>query len=899
MKTLFEGASCTGQRWVSKTEPELGLGTLVEINKKTITLKFDASACTRQYAIAGAPLKRVIFKPGDEITLKDNTTLTVETVTESNGLFIYSDGQSRACETDLNDTINFSMPENRLYAGITDSNKLFDLRYQLLAARSCYDRSDAKGFLGGRVELIPHQFFIADTVTSRYIPRVLLSDETGLGKTIEACLILHKLLVTHRAQRILIIVPESLVHQWFIELYRKFNLSFMIFNPEYGHGDGIDPDENPFSGYQQGIISMDMLADPQKRRLIIKAGWDMVVIDEAHHITDNTERLEFARALSQTVSGMILLSATPEQMGVENHFLHLNLLDPDRYFDFDAYLSETNQYQSVIQTVIEKIKKKEPVTDFLDSYGPGRVIFRNKRHVVKGFPKRVTRFAPLAADTRQVLRVNEEFLEKNKIRPDAFENDPRVLYLLKLIKSKEKILVICRSKEKAIAIENAVTSRISVNIVRFDETMSLLQRDRNAAWFAGETGAQVLICSEIGSEGRNFQFVHHLCLLDLPLNPELLEQRIGRIDRIGQKNRVQIHVPFIRGSVYEILARWFMEGLNLFNENRDGVHLVFKAFESQLADLLNKTRQDQAVDEPTLSHLIQKTRIFCKDIDRKITRNKNILLEMNSFKPDLARKIIHQISELEQNKDLENILIRVLDHYGFEADEIDRTILTLKADRPADETFSGFSSRSEAATFDRVTAVAREDVDFFSWDHPFVQRTFEHFLTSGTGSCTTAVFQQGHQGIWLETVFVPECVAPEGLDMERYLPPSPIRIVLDHEGNSITDTKKVANASGKLEQDHGAWFNDIEQVKDILLPSLLKKSHEIVKGISKPLIRDAREKINQIAGQEVTRLKQLQKINPDVKADEIFLAQQHLDSLLKYLSTARLRLDALRLIRLQ
>jgi len=81
--------------------------------------------------------------------------------------------------------------------------------------------------------LIPHQFYIAGEVSSRYLPRILLADETGLGKTIEACLIIHRLLLSERISRILILVPDSLVHQWFVEMYRRFNLSFCIVNDAF------------------------------------------------------------------------------------------------------------------------------------------------------------------------------------------------------------------------------------------------------------------------------------------------------------------------------------------------------------------------------------------------------------------------------------------------------------------------------------------------------------------------------------------------------------------------------------------------------------------------------------------------------------------------------------------
>jgi len=908
-------ALCLGQRWISQAEPELGLGTLVDITHRTISIYFDASDCTRQYVLKSAPIQRIIFKPGDTIQLKDKTSLVVNTVFESEGLMFYSgssDNHSAVCETQLCDTISFSEPQNRLFAGITDTNKLFNLRYQIQTSKAGYDSSLAKGFLGGQVELIPHQFYIADTVTSRYIPRVLLSDETGLGKTIEACLILHKLLITSRAKRVLIIVPESLTHQWFIELYRKFNLSFMIINEAFCQDLKLsDPDLNPFSEYQLGIISTNTLDSAKKRSQIIAAGWDMVVIDEAHHLTDHSGIYEFVLKLSKNVFGMMLLTATPEQMGVKNHFLHLQLLDPERYFDFDVYQLETNQYQATIQTVKEMIQKNEPIDHILDSYGPGRVIFRNKRNVVKGFPKRVAHLIALSGTASQIERNNLEFFENQKIMLDEFNQDPRIVFLVKWIKGqiknqtksptekRSKILVICRSKEKAIAIEHAIYKHISVDVVRFDETMSLLQRDKNAAWFANETGAQVLICSEIGSEGRNFQFVHNLFLFDLPLNPELLEQRIGRIDRIGQKNDVHIHVPFVLGSAYEVLAKWFMHGLNLFECNIDGVHLIYNQFEKPLTDLLECCKNGCDVKEEDLNDLIEKTGVFCRDINETLTRGKNILLEMNSFKVHEAQIIIDEVTRMDQESELEQILIHALDHYGIETDDIDKTIFKLQTNQIMDTKLPSFSRMTDAMTFSRKTAVIRDDIDFLSWDHSFVQQTIEYFITNATGSCSTVVLKTGHPGVWLETVYILECVAPQYLNLERYLQAQPIRIVLDHEGRDITSNHSFKSLMGKLDQDHGNWFKDLEQVRQVLIPTLIQKSQNIAQDQSQPLIQRGIAKIKSMVGKEIKRLKQLKKVNPDIKEDEIVLAKKQMKTLLEHLSTARVRLDALRLIRLE
>ena len=121
------------------------------------------------------------------------------------------------------------------------------MRYKTIEAYSKVRRSPAVGFLGGRIDLIPHQLFIANEVSSRFCPRVLLADEVGLGKTIEACLVLHRLHLTGRASRILIIVPEILVHQWFVELYRRFNHWFTIMDADRCAAAAMQNDsQNPF-----------------------------------------------------------------------------------------------------------------------------------------------------------------------------------------------------------------------------------------------------------------------------------------------------------------------------------------------------------------------------------------------------------------------------------------------------------------------------------------------------------------------------------------------------------------------------------------------------------------------------------------------------------------------------
>ena len=749
------------------------------------------------------------------------------------------------------------------------------------------------------MELIPHQFFIAHAVASRYVPRVLLSDETGLGKTIEACLILHKLIISHRIQRVMIIVPESLTHQWFIELYKRFNLSFMILNETYclnldRRGKGI----NPFLEHQLAIVSFDFLDSLRWHAKILDAGWDMVVVDEAHHITDNEKTHDFLQRLSRSAPGLMLLTATPEQMGIKNHFLHLRLLDPHRYFDFDAYCKESRQYEKTIKTVKDLLQKGENIDPILDSYGPGRVMFRNRRQLITGFPKRVPRVTGLDADPARIRAVNREFFDPETKISEELHQDPRIFYLLELIRQKEKILVISSSRQKALAVEAALARHISVDMARFDESMSLLQRDRNAAFFSREDGARILISSEIGSEGRNFQFVHHLFLFDLPVNPELLEQRIGRLDRIGQKNDIQIHVPYIRGTGFEILARWYADGLNLFARNVNGLHLIYKAFESDLHDLFTRLREDEILDEAGLEKLIKQTRVLGAKTEKKMAQGKDILLEMNSFKPGPARSIIRAVETFDEDRHLEDILIEVLRHYGIETDFMNESVFRLNFKDVMDENFPVSTRLSDTLTFKRSIAVLRDDVEFISWDHPFVHQAFEYFITNNTGSCALAgLMGQKRQGVLLETVFILECMAPSHLDMGRYLACDPLHLMVDHEGRDVTE--KFDAWSEHLVEDRKNGFKEFEPIVREILPPLMEKSLSLAQTLSLDIIGKTKIKIERVLGEEIERLLELQKINPDIREMEITAVRDQMASLLEYLQSARPRLDALRLIRVQ
>jgi len=281
-----------------------------------------------------------------------------------------------------------------------------------------------------------------------------------------------------------------------------------------------------------------------------------------------------------------------------------------------------------------------------------------------------------------------------------------------------------------------------------------------------------------------------------------------------------------------------------------------------------------------------------------MAKGKNILLEMNSFKPGPAQRILREVQAFDSSPHLENLLVEVLSHYGIETDFINDSVFRLNFKNMTDENFPVSARLSDTLTFKRKTAVLRDDAEFFSWDHPFVHQVFEYFITSNTGSCASAgLAGQKGRGLFLETVFILECIAPLDLDMGRYLTCDPIHLVVDHEGRRITEKPGARQWSGPLAEDRKNGFQEFDALVRDLVPSLIETSLTLAQGLSSGIMEETRLKIEQSLGREIERLLELRKINPDIREEEIAAVQNRRASLLSYLASARPRLDALRLIR--
>jgi ATP-dependent helicase HepA len=391
--------------------------------------------------------------------------------------------------------------------------------------------------------------------------------------------------------------------------------------------------------------------------------------------------------------------------------------------------------------------------------------------------------------------------------------------------------------------------RIRIELGLFHEGLTLIQRDRNAAWFGQEDGARILLCSEIGSEGRNFQFAHHLALYDLPLDPELLEQRIGRLDRIGQTSEIHIHVPFVRGSFQEVLALWHHQGLDSFQNQPRGGRELLERFGGRVSAV--QSREE-------LSTLIDETRAAHREIAARLHEGRDRLLELNSFRPEAAAVVVEEIRREDQDTTLESFMLAVFDFFSIHVEQIAERTYKLGSAGVLVDGFPGLPASGFTVTCDRRRALVREDVQFLTWDHPLVTGVLDLILGSERGN-SSAIQENGQAG--LDTVFVLECIAPSRLHVDRFLPPTPIRVTVG--GQEIEQMLEEARSRANKE-----------------VPELVKR---------------ARQEMTVQLTAEITRLHELKKVNPSVRNEEITLLQDQQRALEEHLDNARLRLDALRL----
>lgn len=880
----------------------MGLGLVNEVEGDRVTLIFPAAEESRIYAFGSAPLVRVRFEAGDELQNREGRNLRVDAVEKRGDLLVYRCGDEELTEEDLLDTLSFIRPDKRLLAGLCDAPRDFDRRLEVLGWNSRILQSEIRGFAGARVDLIPHQLAIVGEASTRLHPRLLLADEVGLGKTIEACLILHHLQLTGRAARVLILVPEPLVHQWFVELLRRFHLTAAIYDEERCVSiEAHDADCNAFLDSQLILAATDFLASDELRASqAVAAGFDLLIVDEAHHLewSQDAASVEYqvVEQLAQVVPSLLLLTATPQQLGPEGHFARLRLLDPDRYRDLAAFAREVESYGPLAKALDALIEGKLPAgldsllessptgaedlqalhageeearvrlaRQLIDRFGTGRVLFRNTRKQLQGFPQRRPQLHPLAKGQSPYGWLAE---------------------LLRGLPADEKVLLITGSPEAAIAVQEKLLEEIHIESALFHEDLSLLVRDRNAAWFAEPEGARILISSEIGSEGRNFQFARHLVLFGLPRDPELLEQRIGRLDRIGQQGTIHIHVPYGVGSRSELQARWLHEGL-------DALRQPLKGATTLATVLLPELDEVDEGDAVAVEGFMERSRTLAAEVGEELAGGHDRLLELGAPDPTTAQEMIAAIQSADGDRAFEKFAVSLFDQQGLDVSDLAERCYHLHRGQRHSEAFADLPEEGLSVTFDRDMALAREDLTFLTRDHPLLLGALSQWVDSESGNASFAIWKRGEgKGVLLECAFVLEALAPARLHVERFLPPTAIRLCVDHNGKRIAQRIPTA----MLEAGDSRRLVSQETFRHKLFPGMIATAQTEAEDLAKPVVEEARRRMAESLEAEHARLVDLASRNPQVSPQEIEAIADLQSEMDQVVLDARLRLDALRLI---
>ncbi|RYC41143.1 RNA polymerase-associated protein RapA [Pectobacterium zantedeschiae] len=957
-----------GQRWISDTESELGLGTVVAVDTRMITLLFPASGENRLYSRSDAPITRVMFNPGDTVTSHEGWQLKVDDVREEKGLLVYC-GQRLDDETPaelrevfLDSKLTFNKPQDRLFAGQIDRMDRFALRYRARKHQNEQALQQWGGLRGMRASLIPHQLHIAHEVGQRHAPRVLLADEVGLGKTIEAGMIIHQQLLAGRASRVLIVVPETLQHQWLVEMLRRFNLLFSLFDDERYAEAKLDS-SNPFETEQLVICSLGFVQrSAQRFAQLVNADWDLLVVDEAHHLVWSEENpspeYQAIETLARATPAVLLLTATPEQLGQQSHFARLRLLDPNRFHDYQEFVAEQQQYRPVADAVtlllagekaqtaelnalsdllgeqdVEPLLKainsdsednqkarQELITMLMDRHGTSRVLFRNTRQGVKGFPQRVLHQIrlPLPAQYQTAIKVSGimnankplESRARDMLYPEQIYQqlegddatwwnfDPRVEWLLNYLTANrdEKVLVICAQAATALQLEQVLRTREAIRAAVFHEGLSILERDRAAAYFASEEeGAQVLICSEIGSEGRNFQFASHLVMFDLPFNPDLLEQRIGRLDRIGQAKEIQVLVPYLENTAQALLVRWYHEGLDAFEHTCPTGRTIYDAHHTQLIERLTTVGEQQGLDE-----FIHTCRQQHDSLKQQLEQGRDRLLEMHSNGGEQAQLLAQAIAEQDNDVNLVTFALNLFDIVGInQEDRSDNLIILTPSDHMLVPDFPGLPQDGCTITFDRDQALSREDAQFISWEHPLIRNGLDLVLSGDTGSCAVSLLKNKALPVGTllaELVYVVEAQAPKHLQLTRFLPPTPVRLLMDRKGTNLAAQVEFESFNRQLNAVNRHTSSKLVNAVQSDVHAMLQQAEALVETQARQLITEAQQQADLQLRRELERLEALKAVNPNIREDELTALENQREQVLSNLHEANWRLDAIRLV---
>ncbi len=796
-------------------------GVVVEMDSSRIKVIWDDPELPPLFTAKDPPLRRVELPPMVARRSNGEPGLLVELRSDDPPRWAVQtlSGIKNVAEADLRPNVNLD-PASKLANGDIGPRKRFVLAIATRQYRLQHLHDDLVSLATSRVDLKPHQVSVVHRAVSSYPHRFLLCDEVGLGKTIEAGMVLKELRARDHARRCLIIVPANLVRQWQFELKTKFNETFSILNTqtvrflEATEGTGT----NPFQRFENVIVSESWVTGKKWSELARQVSWDMVIVDEAHHVrahrsgrSTNLYKLvqDLASPDHLASRAMLFLTATPMQLDEFELYSLVDLLDP-ALFPTPEHFSEAKAATPGLNLLVEQLTEEgfpiagedagdtiARVAGWLDideelaasrlrsgaeeierlcgelaeRHLLSEILIRNRKKIVGGFmPRSAARwpvtltdeerraldrvedyvlhgysqaektndnavgfvmviFQKLMASSIRALRTSlasrrDRLVAKRSSSPSVAELETRIdddLELTEVIgvggdavagevaelaelvdlldaipvdsKAEKlleelqglfeedpdgKVLIFTEFRETqrhlaALMHERAAASGKEWGVHFFHGQMDALEKDRSVERFREGHGPQVLISTEAGGEGRNFQFCHVLVNYDLPWNPMRIEQRIGRVDRIGQEHPVQVFNLFIEGTIEERVLDVLERRINAFEQTVGGLDPILGATEKSIKDALKQAPEHRAKALDELGAKLEKQVERARAADEQL---RDFIMDTKSFSREIAERLSGRespVSAEQQERFMTALLRDVRTHIRRSGDEWELT----------------------------------------------------------------------------------------------------------------------------------------------------------------------------------------------------------------------------------
>jgi ATP-dependent helicase HepA len=768
-------------------------GAVLNVDSGTVSVFFDGEDAPTQFANA-ANLRRVPFRIGSHVVRVDNLRrgriigVGSGATPKWQVIFSIDDPAIELDEAALR-------PDESIdpYERVLEGKQPGGIRETLVSTAAYFlwqenNNNDLVSLDAARVDLKPHQVSVVHRVVSTPPHRFLLCDEVGLGKTIEAAMIIKELRTREQADRILIIVPANLTRQWQFELKSKFNETFAILNTNTVktlQEDGTG--ENPFLRMNSVIVSESWISNPQWAKLAVEVHWDMVIVDEAHHARHHasgteTQLYRVVRDLTDAAQypdrAVLFLTATPLQLNSHELYSLVEMLDPTLFPSeaaFNGYrqaMSQLNEVANQVRDIddlnempdaainnlsrwlgdsVEQVRitlaagdKDKILSRLTSQHRLAEILIRNRKATVSGFMPRIAAqwIVELTDEEKRVIDAIEDFIEDGHRRalmsrsnaigflmtsyqkmmasslktvgaslrgrierlkgsppdedkrleearallddlnqdedldlPDEAEvvgsqrereiqEINRILQLLNEIgiDSKAKVLVEHMRELRndsvpkvLIFTEYLETQRQLAQLLAgegwgvniFNGGLSSQQKDAAVEGFRTGAGPQVLMSTEAGAEGRNFQFCHMMVNYDLPWNPMSVEQRIGRIDRIGQAYPVLIFNFCVQGSIEERVLSVLANRINLFEATVGGLDPILGEVATDIRDIMKRAREERSKAMDDLGVRLERRVNEAREANERL---QDLIMDARSYARAIAERILGQESPIDANK---------------------------------------------------------------------------------------------------------------------------------------------------------------------------------------------------------------------------------------------------------